>query len=464
EVASRVREEARAANDDGRRGHVGYWLVDDGRSALESALGYRPSLRVMAGRWVLRHAGRCSGAALATTGLAALAVPALYMSTLEGTSLFVAGLALSVLPASILSVTLVHWIITLSVPPRVLPKLDFERGITSDCRAVVVMPVIIASAREVQGLVERLEMHWLTNPDPLLQFALLSDVADAPAQRMPGDEAVERALVDGIRILNERHAVDGEGRFHLLHRERQYNPSEGCWMGWERKRGKLEQFNRFVLGDDARAFPLREGDSAALAGIRFVVTVDADTMLPLGSVQRLVGAMAHPLNRPDVDSRTQRSRAGYTVIQPRVEISPESGTHSLFSRLYAGDTSIDIYSRAVSNVYQDLFGSGVFVGKGIYDVEAFHRTLEGRVPENALLSHDLFEGAHGRVALASDIVLYDGFPSGYLEYVHRLHRWIRGDWQLVPWLARRVPGTGDQVYQNPLSNLDRWRVLDNLRR
>ncbi|MBZ0229470.1 MAG: glycosyltransferase family 2 protein, partial [Bauldia sp.] len=373
---------------------------------------------------------------------------------------WIVGIALALLPASIFGVTLVHWIVTLVVPPRVLPKLDFEDGIPPSFATAVVVPVIVGGPDEIPGMIERLEMHRLANPDPTLQFALLSDHVDAPAEHMPGDAAVEEALVDGIRRLNARYGPDGDGPFHLLHRARRYNPSEGCWMGWERKRGKLEQFNRFVLGEETSGFPLQEANPDKLVGIRFVVTVDADTTLPPGSVNRLAGALAHPLNRAEFDPATGRVSAGYTVVQPRVEISPDVANRSLFARLYTGDTAVDIYSRAVSDVYQDMFGEGIFTGKGIYDVAAFQRSLDGRVPENTLVSHDLFEGIQGRCALASDIVLYEGFPAGYLEHARRWRRWVRGDWQLVPWLGRAVPGADGGRIASRLSNLDRWKILD----
>ncbi|MGH7551577.1 MAG: glycosyltransferase family 2 protein, partial [Longimicrobiales bacterium] len=313
-------------------------------------------------------------------------------------------------------------------------------------------------------LLERLEEHYLANPASSVQFVLLTDPPDAPVEVTPDDGAIEAALVEGIRVLNARHGHEGGHPFHVLHRRRQFNPAEGSWMGWERKRGKLEQFNRLVLGETESRFALHEGDAATVRQVRFVVTVDADTRLPQGAVARLAGALAHPLNRAEFDAATGRVRSGYTVVQPRVEISPESGNRSLFSRLYSGDTAIDIYSRAVSDVYQDLFGSGIYVGKGIYDVEAFHKSLEGRVPENALASHDLFEGAHGRVALATDIVLYESFPSQYEVFVRRWHRWIRGDWQLLPWLGRHVPGAAGARLPNRLPLLERWKITDNLRR
>ena len=464
DVATEVLERARAADHDGRRNHVGYWLIDDGRTEIEARLGYRSAPRAAARRWLLRHAGACYAFGLLLATLAITAVPVLYLAALQASPMLTAaGAMLALLPATIISVTLVHWIVTLSVPPRVLPKLDLAQGLPDDCTTAVVIPAIVGSAAEVPALIERLEMHWLTNADPLARFALLSDLTDAPCERLDGDAAIEAALVDGIRELNERHRGSGAGRFHLLHRARRYNPSETCWMGWERKRGKLEQFNRFVLGDPD-GFTLKEGDSEALRGVRFVVTADADTMLPRGSVHRLVGTLAHPLNHAEFDAATGRVQRGYTVIQPRVEISPESTPASMFSRLYTGDTSIDIYSRAVSDVYQDLFGSAVYVGKGVYEVASFQRCLEGRVPNNALLSHDLFEGAHGRAALASDITLYDTFPSSYVEYAKRWHRWVRGDWQLIPWLLPKVPLRSGASIVNSVPVLERWKMLDNLRR
>ena len=447
------------------RDHVGYWLIGAGRTATEARIGYTPTLAAAWRNRLFRNAGALYAGALVAAGVAGLMLPASYLAAVgAGPVAWIVGIALALLPASIFGVTLVHWIVTLVVPPRVLPKLDFEDGIPPSFATAVVVPVIVGGPDEIPGMIERLEMHRLANPDPTLQFALLSDHVDAPAEHMPGDAAVEEALVDGIRRLNARYGPDGDGPFHLLHRARRYNPSEGCWMGWERKRGKLEQFNRFVLGEETSGFPLQEANPDKLVGIRFVVTVDADTTLPPGSVNRLAGALAHPLNRAEFDPATGRVSAGYTVVQPRVEISPDVANRSLFARLYTGDTAVDIYSRAVSDVYQDMFGEGIFTGKGIYDVAAFQRSLDGRVPENTLVSHDLFEGIQGRCALASDIVLYEGFPAGYLEHARRWRRWVRGDWQLVPWLGRAVPGADGGRIASRLSNLDRWKILDNLRR
>ena len=213
-------------------------------------------------------------------------------------------------------------------------------------------------------------------------------------------------------------------------------------MGWERKRGKLEELNRLLRGAKDTSYTRHVGDPEGLLGIRFVITVDSDTQLPMGTARRLVGLLAHPLNRALFDEATGRVVSGYTIVQPRVEMSPSSSRQTLFARIFAGDVGFDIYTHAVSESYQDLFGAGIYVGKGIYDVDAFMRSVEGRVPENALASHDLFEGVHGRTALATDIVLFEEYPSHYAAYARRMHRWVRGDWQLLPWLFSKVPVRG----------------------
>ena len=466
QVAEDLLAKCRANASDQSRNHVGYWLVGDGRFAFEKATGSRPLRLVSLGRILFRYAGVLYGAALCLAGAAGLVVPALYLYAVEATiSSWLIGVALTALPASILSVTLVNWIVTLLVSPRTLPKLDFKDAIPPDFRTAVVVPVLVAKPSEIAALIQRLESHRLSNPDPTLQFVILSDHADGSAAAMPGDDAVQEALVEGIGALNARYGDSStNGPFHLLHRPRRFNPSEKCWMGWERKRGKLEQFNSLVLHGDRSGFSLVAGNVEALRNVRFVVTADADTRLPPGSVNRLVGALAHPLNQACFDRQSGRVLSGYTVVQPRIEIAPENTGRSLFTRLYAGDVAIDIYSRAVSDVYQDLFGTGIFAGKGIYEVASFAKSLDGRIPVDSLVSHDLFEGLHGRVALASDIIIYEGFPSGYLEYSRRAHRWMRGDWQLLPWLGRRVPGRDERRLSNRLSFLDRWKILDNLRR
>lgn len=465
DVAERVLEQAQAMPLAAPSGHVGYWLIGPGRERCEQALGYRPGVAAGWRRWLFRHAGVAYAVAIGMAALIALLLPAWYLALVgAGPVLWWLGIALALLPSSVLSITLVHWLVTLYLPARVLPKLDFSKAIAGDCRTAVVVPVLLSGVDEADQVFEQLQLHYLANPDPLLRFVLLSDYADAASEHLPDDEALLEHLLQGIRQLNRRYDQGQGGPFHLLHRPRRFNPGEGCWMGWERKRGKLEQFNRYLLGSSEAVFSLIEGDSAALRGSRFVLTVDADTCLPSGTVARLVGTLAHPLNSAEFELLSGRVRRGYTVLQPRVEIAPERGNRSWFARLYTGDTAIDIYTRAVSDVYQDLFGSGIFVGKGIYEVAPFQRSLEGRAPPNRLVSHDLFEGIHGRAGLVSDIVLYEGFPVSYLDYSRRQHRWLRGDWQLLPWLLRKVPGSDNRRLRNRLSALDRWKLLDNLRR
>lgn len=445
--------------------HVGYWLTDEGRPRLEADMGARLPL----GRRIIRaidaHPGRFYTAMLVLAALGATVLPALYLYRV-GANMWgwIAGLLLSQLPASVLALSLVHWFLTKVRHPNILPKLDCGAGLPADASTIIAVPVILGSTGEIAALAERLEAHWLANADPLLEVALLADLADAATEVTVGDAAIATALKEAIGQLNRRYQSDQHQPFHLLLRPRLYNPAEGCWMAWERKRGKLEQFNGLLVNGDWSGFSDHLGNRKALEHVRFVVTVDGDTMLPPGSVGRLVGTLAHPLNRPRVDPASGRIQRGYTIIQPRVEISPSSGERTLFARLYTGETAIDIYSRAVSDVYQDLFGAGIFVGKGIYDVRAFHAGIDGRTPENRILSHDLFEGAHGRAGLATDIVLYEGFPSDYLEYDRRLHRWIRGDWQLLAWLWPRVPGPQGTHLQSPIAGIDRWKMIDNLRR
>src|SRR5690606_31650211 len=289
------------------------------------------------------------------------------------------------------------------------------------------------------------------------------DFTDAPAEVMEGDEAIVAAAVDGIRDLNARYAPGTDDAFYLLHRPRRWNPQQGVWMGWERKRGKLAEFNRFVRGGAPGAFPVVVGDVTLLQQVRYVITLDADTVLPPAAAPLLVGALAHPLNRAVYDDAAGRVVRGYGILQPRVGVTLPSAHRSRFAAIHSGHPGVDPYTTAVSDVYQDLYGEGSFTGKGIYDVDAFEQATHGRFPENTLLSHDLIEGNYARAGLATDIRVYDDYPARYLTFARRKHRWIRGDWQLLGWLTPRVPGP-DGPERNRLSLLSRWKILDNLRR
>ncbi|MBN1953851.1 MAG: cellobiose phosphorylase [Anaerolineae bacterium] len=446
--------------------HIGFYLLGMGRAELEKHLGYRPPQIERLGRWTTGHALPLYLGLITLFTLILVSALAGYALATGGTVLqFVGAILFSTLPATSIAVNWVNWLITHTVPPRTLPRMDFRDGIPAEHSTMVVVPCLLLDAAEVDTLLQRLELHFLGNTDPHLYFALLTDFTDAPQEHMPGDAALLDRVRAGIQGLNRKHGGKTGGPFYLFHRHRLWNPGENCWMGWERKRGKLIEFNRRLQGSQETSYSVQEGNMDVLSHIRYVITLDADTSLPpLEGARRLVATLAHPLNQAQFDPRDGTLVSGYTVLQPRVEIRPASANRTRFTKIFAGDTGLDLYTRAVSDVYQDLFGEGNYTGKGIYDVAAFERCLEGRAPENTLLSHDLFEGIHGRAGLVTDIFLFEDYPPNYLTYIRRLHRWVRGDWQLLPWLLPRVPTAGGNSIPNDLSPLDRWKIVDNLRR
>jgi cyclic beta-1,2-glucan synthetase len=454
-------ELARSASHSGRENHVGYFLVDRGRDALEAELGHRPSWRIRWRRWLLeRHPALAYlGGIGFLSALVSLGLMVYARAAGARAGQLVVVFVLSAIPALTVGVSLANRIFTSILPPRVLPKMDFADGVPDSACAMVVIPALLHDRVAVESLLRQLELHYLRNADAQIYFGLLSDFADAPEEHMPGDQELLDQAAAGVRDLNKRYGQEEAEPFFLLHRKRLWNRGEGVWMGWERKRGKLEEFNRLVLGEEDTTYVKKVGNLEVLPKIRYVITLDADTILPKGEAQRLVGTLAHPLNQAVFDPGTGRVRAGYTVLQPRTEVQLTSSNRSIFSRLFAGDTGLDLYTHAVSDVYQDLFGEGIFVGKGIYDVATFFRSLAGKVPENALLSHDLFEGIQGRAGLVSDIALYEEYPASYLAYIRRWRRWIRGDWQLLPWLLRLRGAAG-----RSLTLIDRWKMADNMRR
>ncbi len=372
------------------------------------------------------------------------------------------GIILLLLPASQSAVEVMNYLTTSLLGPRLLPKLDFSEGVPDDCLTMVAIPTLLLNEKQVRRLVDDLEVRYLGNAGANLHYTLLSDMADSEEQPNEADPLVDLAA-SLIEKLNARYSHDGGGSFTLLHRHRVYNPREGVWMGWERKRGKLLDFNRLIRGE-YDSFAVKAGDVAVLPRIRYVITLDSDTELPRGTAHRMVGAMAHPLNRAIVDPQDNVVVAGYGILQPRVGISVQSASQSRLARIYSGQTGFDIYTRAISDVYQDLYGEGIFTGKGIYEVDTLRQVLEHRFPRNALLSHDLIEGAYARAGLVSDIEVIDDYPSHYSAWNRRKHRWLRGDWQIVSWLAGKVPDETGRRVRNPISFLSRWKIVDNLRR
>ncbi len=465
-VALRAVESAREGGASGaaRSAHVGYHLIGGGRPRFESHVAFQPTWSERLARLVRRHATATylGGITVATLAALLLADQALRAHD-AGLGLRLIAALVMLVPFSEVAVALVNRLVTALAAPERLPRLDFSAGIPATERTMVIVPTLLTSDAGVRALLEQLEVAALGNLDPHVHFAILSDVADADVQHLPEDAALVQAAVDGIEALNRRPWAEGGDRFFLFHRERRWNPGEQVWMGWERKRGKIEEFNRRLRGATDTSYVVEVGAIDLLPSVKSCLTLDSDTRLPRDAARTLVGVIAHPLNRPEIDRRSGRVVEGYGVLQPRVSVTIASAAGSLFSRLYAGHTGVDPYTTAVSDVYQDLFGEGIFTGKGLYDVDAFLDVLDGRVPENAVLSHDLFEGLYARTALVSDVELVDDYPSSMLAHTRRLHRWVRGDWQLLWWLFPVVPARG-RLERNRLPLISRWKLFDNLRR
>ena len=452
--------------------HVGYYLVDAGLPQLEQSFAYRPKLIDSLRRFICDHA---SGAYLGTLAFLTLLVVTLlvlgaYFSSptpagaVASWTLLITATLLALIPASDLALSVLNWDVTHFFPPRLVPRMETTTGIPEAACTMVVVPTIFSSESQVKSLVERLEVHYLANQCPQIYFALLGDFPDADTEETANDAWLLEIAAAGIAELNYRHSKGEPLRFHLFHRRRQWNPGEGRWIGWERKRGKLEEFNRLLRGATDTSFIVKTTDDALLGGVRYVITLDTDTQLPRDAARKLVGAAIHPLNRPQLDPATNLVTRGYGIVQPRVSISLPSASRSRFARIFSGNTGIDPYTTAVSDVYQDLLGEGNFTGKGLYDVDAFQAALANRVGENKLLSHDLFESLFARAALATDIELLDDYPASYDAYSKRQHRWTRGDWQILRWLFPTIPDAAGRKHPNPLPLISRWKILDNLRR
>jgi cyclic beta-1,2-glucan glucanotransferase len=464
--AIRLAREA-AAKDDGddRAAHVGFYLIDRGLPQLERSAGVRRSPlevpRRLSRRFpLLIYLGMITViTAIFTGSLLAKAHASGYQDWL----LALMGIPL-LLCASHLAVALVNWLATLLATPHLLPRMDFSGGIPPESRALVVIPTMLTSAQNIEDLVEALEVRFLANRDEHLHFGLLTDFGDAQEETIPEDEPLLQLARRRIEELNEKYRSPTVDAFFLFHRPRRWNPRERIWMGYERKRGKLGELNSLLRGGSKDRFSLIVGDIAVLSNVKYVITLDTDTQLPRDSARQCVGAMAHPLNRARYDENKQRIGQGYAILQPRVAASLAGANRSRYAQLFGSEPGIDPYTRVVSDVYQDVFGEGSFIGKGIYDVDAFERVLKGRFPENRILSHDLVEGSYARAGLLSDVLLYEEYPSRYSADVSRRHRWIRGDWQIARWLLPGVPGLEGRRRKNPLSGLSRWKIFDNLRR
>ncbi|MDD5274587.1 MAG: glucoamylase family protein [Methylovulum sp.] len=455
-VIAKIQHISEQSVTEGRQQEPGHYLIGAGRYAFEREVDYRPSLKQHLLRAYVAHAGFAYvGSLVLLTGLLlALPLNASFAAGLSGFPLFLLAL-FGVFPASDIAVGLVNRFIIAGLPPRHLPRLELKDGVPKALSTFVVVPTMFASEAEVKDQVGQMEIRYLANPDGEVRFALLSDWSDAELETMPDDNRLLSVAVTAIIALNAKY---GGQRFFVFHRKRLWNPCEGKWMGWERKRGKLHEFNRLLRGaTDTSFLPIAGQPATAPPDVCYVITLDAGTKLPMGVISQLVGVAAHPLNSPVFDLASRCVIDGYGILQPRVTPTlPLRQEHSMFHRIFAGASGTDAYSSSVSELYQDLFALGTYNGKGLYHVDTFEAALAGRVPDNTQLSHDLFESVYARCALVSDIEFFEEFPSHTEVAASREHRWARGDWQLLPWIFGPL-GKGMPV-------IGRWKMLDNLRR
>ncbi len=448
-----------------REAHVGNYLVGKGDHDLRRKIGCRPALGdMLRGASTRVTLGLYLGAIIVLTAVfTAFTIFLAHVGGVRGDMLLVTGILLAFTTGH-LAVGLVNYLATQLVRPRRLPRMDFSDGIRPEERTLVVVPTLLQSERGIGEMLRGLEMHYLGNPGANIHFGLLTDFADAPTDTTPDDERLLNLCRLGILKLNDKYTDNNGNNFFLFHRPRRWNETEKIWMGWERKRGKLEDLNRFLLGEYPNVFSCVEGQTQALANVRYVITLDADTVMARDSAVKMVGAMAHPLNRPVYDERLGRVVQGHGILQPRVDANLSGANRTLYARMGAGDIGIDPYTTASSDVYQDLFDEGSFIGKGIYDVHLFDQALGRRFPDNKILSHDLLEGCVVRSGLLGDVKLYEDPPRTYLMDIARRHRWVRGDWQIASYLIAKETFGGKQTDTKPLGVLSQWKVIDNLRR
>ena len=455
----------KADKQDTRRNHVGYYLIDNGLAILEKNFNYRPVLterrnRIIEKYPVFFYLGAICFLTLAMVGLLVFIADIFYGSVIS----LIVFVLLSLIPASDLAVSLVNLDVSYFHPPRLLPRMDSSFENSPDAQTFVVVPTLFTSVKAVEELLEKLEVQYLANQAEHIYFALLSDFADAPEEEMPNDKEILTAALEGIEILNKRYQAAGKPQFYLFHRRRQWNASEGKWIGWERKRGKIYEFNRLLRGAENTSFIVNFADKRLLEKTKYVITLDSDTQMPRDVARKLISVITHPLNRPQFDKKLKRITKGYGILQPRVGITLLSSARSRFAQIFSNNAGIDPYTTASSDVYQDLFDEGSFTGKGLYVVDAFEKSLAERVPENSILSHDLYEGLYARCGLVSDIEILDDFPAFYDSFAQRAHRWVRGDWQISRWILPFVRNANGKIVRNKLPIISRWKIFDNLRR
>ena len=460
-----IRENSLKNEEDERTTHVGYYLIDKGvRETQKLAKMHVPVAQRIRG--ILKK--YALGIYTAFITLITFAISAWILlrvhTSIHNNGFLLVMAFLSLLCTSQLAISIINFIFTLLVKPHLLPRMDFSHEIPHESTTLVVIPVIITNNEGIENLVEALEVRFLANRNNNLHFGLLTDFADAAQETLPQDQDLMDFAQKKIEELNKKYHREKNDLFFLFHRPRRWNRQENAWMGYERKRGKLSELNKLLRGGAKESFSRIVGDQSVFPSIKYIITLDADTQLPLGTAWKLIGAMAHPLNHPWYDKKKERVTKGYGILQPRVTVSLPDITGSIYARLHGNEPGIDPYTRASSDVYQDLFEEGSFIGKGIYEVDTFIKVLEGRFPENGILSHDLLEGCYVRSGLLSDVQLFEKYPTTYKADMKRNSRWIRGDWQIFSWFLPFVPGPERHWHKNPVSALSRWKIFDNIRR
>lgn len=450
-----------------KKAHVGYYLIGKGLKSLESGQKGKVKSLTRLTRKIKSRPGIIYMVSIIFFMLLTVMSSIIYaMRNLEGNYFgfaFLIGAAV-VIPASEMAISIVNWLVCKVKKPAVFPRLELKEGIPENISTMVVIPALLPDPKRVVELLENMENHYLANVEDNLYFAVLGAFKDSQGPKNKGDQQVILEAFSGVKALNDKYAKNEKDIFYFYHRLSQYNEVDDNWTGWERKRGALMEFNEMLLGSDETSLTFYSNKRLPDTEIKYVITLDADTVLPLGMAKKMIGTMAHPLNIPVIDPEKGIVVEGYGLMQPRISFDMDSSNKSIFARIYTGQEGIDPYASAISDVYQDLFDEGIFTGKGIYDLRIFQNILKDAVPENAILSHDLLEGSYVRAALVSDLELVDSYPSKYNSFIARLHRWIRGDWQLLPWLSRNVYDKNKNLIKNPLSNISIWKMADNLRR
>lgn len=468
DIAEMVINMAAEKNEQGapvRERHVGYFLIDKGLQITQRVAHVKFSAKDKINRFFKNdHLQLYTGSIIFLT-IILVNITCFYFYRFNTKLWIIAGIGfLSFVGLSQFATWIINWITTLVVKPKLLPKMDFTKSIPLQYYTMVAIPSIIGSVEIIDDLVEALEVRYLANPNVGIVYALLTDFTDAEVQHLPEDETFINYARQSIENLNKKYEQTERCIFYLFHRNREWNSKENKWIGYERKRGKLAALNAFLRNKKEHTFSVICGDVNALTHIKYIITLDADTQLPRETATKLISAMAHPLSLPVYDKNRKRIIYGYGILQPRISASLPRGNSSWYAKIHSNDSGLDPYTRITSDVYQDLFGEGSFIGKGIYDIDAFEKVLGNRFPENRVLSHDLLEGSYLRCGLVSDVQLYEDYPEKYFTDVSRRHRWVRGDWQIASWALPFSPDADRKLKRNHLSGLSHWKILDNLRR